>query len=273
MWSALQHAAGAYRRLVSVRLRGQLQYRVPFLLDVAASAISVGIGFTATALIFDRFETIGGWSLGEVAFLYGLIAIGFGLVETFLGGFSPGTFSTLVQRGTLDQILLRPVSTTLQILASDLVLRRLTRVVQGIAALSISLSVLDVRWTVARAAYLPVVVASIAAFFSGLFIIGSTTTFWTVQRLEVINVFTYGGSEMMAYPMHIYAGWMRRFFTYVVPAIFVSYCPALYLLDKPDPLGMPSWTAFVAPPAGFGTLAVALAFWRIGLHHYTSTGT
>jgi ABC-2 type transport system permease protein len=66
---------------------------------------------------------------------------------------------------------------------------------------------------------------------------------------------------------------MRRFFTYILPAIFMNYYPALYFLDKPDPLGMPAFAPFLAPLAGIGLLLASLAFWRFGLRHYTGTGT
>jgi ABC-2 type transport system permease protein len=56
-------------------------------------------------------------------------------------------------------------------------------------------------------------------------------------------------------------------------AIFVIYYPALYFLDKPDPLGMPPFAPFVAPLVGAGLLLASLAFWRFGLRHYTGTGT
>ncbi|MEW5988101.1 MAG: ABC-2 family transporter protein, partial [Chloroflexota bacterium] len=90
---------------------------------------------------------------------------------------------------------------------------------------------------------------------------------------EVVNIFTYGGSEMMSYPMSIYQGWLRRFFTFVVPAIFLNYYPALYFLDKPDPLGLPAVAPFLAPVVGLGVLTLALLFWRFGVRHYQSTGT
>lgn len=77
----------------------------------------------------------------------------------------------------------------------------------------------------------------------------------------------------MAYPMHIYSDWMRRFFTYILPAIFLNYAPALYFLDKPDPLGLPPFAAFLAPLAGLGTLLAAALFWQFGMRHYKSTGT
>jgi ABC-2 type transport system permease protein len=104
-------------------------------------------------------------------------------------------------------------------------------------------------------------------------VIGATITFWTVESIEAINILTYGGSELMAYPMQIYQDWMRLFFTYVVPAIFLNYYPALYFLDKPDPFHLPVWAHFLAPLAGFGVLGAGLLFWRYGLRHYQSTGS
>jgi ABC-2 type transport system permease protein len=269
MWFAID----VYRRLISIRIRAQLQYRVSFLLNLAASTFATATSFGTLALIFQRFDSIAGWALGEVAFLYGMVETAFGITELFFSGFNPSTFGPMVQRGEFDQLLLRPVSITLQILGADVALRRLSRIAQGVVVFGIALALVDVRWTLTKIAYLPVVLVSMVIFFGGLFIIGSTTTFWTVKRVEAINIFTYGGSEMMAYPMHIYAKWMRRFFTYVVPAIFLNYYPALYFLDKPDPLHMPSFAPFLSPVAGFGTLTAALAFWRFGIRHYASTGT
>ena len=118
-----------------------------------------------------------------------------------------------------------------------------------------------------------VVVASQVLFFGGLFIFGSTLTFWTIQPIEAVNILTYGGTEMMSYPMHIFPDWIRRFFTYIVPSIFLNYYPALYLLDKPDPLHLPGFAPFLAPIAGLVVLAAALIFWRFGLNHYQSTGS
>lgn len=269
MWSAID----TYRRLISIRIRAQLQYRVSFWLDLVAAAFATTTGFGTLVLVFQRFDGIAGWTLGEVAFLYGMVETAFGIMELFFSGFNPSTFGPMVQRGEFDQLLLRPVSITLQVLGSDVALRRLSRITQGIVVFGIALALVDVRWTFAKIAYLPLVLASLAGFFGGLFIVGSTTTFWTVQRIEVINIFTYGGTEMMAYPMHIYTRGMRRFFTYVIPAIFLNYYPALYFLDKPDPLHMPSFAPFLSPVAGLGVLVVALAFWRFGIRHYASTGT
>jgi len=254
-------------------MRAQLEYRVSFVMNQIATSLATAGGFVTIALILQRFEGIGGWSMGEIAFLYGMMDAAFGTAELLFAGFDPDSFAKMVQRGQLDQLLLRPVHVTLQILGSGFVLRRLGRIAQGIAILGISLSLTSLRWTVAKIIYLPIVFGSIVLFFGALYVIGSTSTFWTVQRVEIINIFTYGGSEMMSYPMHIYSQWMRRFFTYILPAIFVNYYPALFFLDKPDPFGMPAFAPFLAPLVGIGLLLASFAFWRFGLRHYTGTGT
>ena len=105
-------------------------------------------------------------------------------------------------------------------------------------------------WTAAKLLYMPVVMLSNLVFFGGLFMTGAAITFWTVESIEVINIFTYGGTEMISYPMDIYPAWLCNFFTFVIPAIFFNYYPALYILDKPDPLGMPAFAPFLAPFAG-----------------------
>jgi ABC-type uncharacterized transport system permease subunit len=55
---------------------------------------------------------------------------------------------------------------------------------------------------------------------------------------------------MISYPMHIYPTWMRSFFTFVVPAIFLNYYPALFFLGKPDPFGLPAFAPFLSPLIG-----------------------
>jgi ABC-2 type transport system permease protein len=262
-----------YFRLITLQIRAQLQYRLAFLLDLLATGLITAVEFGSLALIFQRFKHIAGWSLGEVAFLYGMVTVAFGAMDILFSGFDPGDFGQKVRRGSFDQLLLRPLNITLQVLGSSFVIRRLGKVIQGVIILGLALMLLELQWTLLKLIYLPVVLVSLIGFFGGLFIIGSTITFWTVESIEVVNIFTYGGSEMMSYPMHIYQDWLRRFFTFVIPAIFLNYYPALFFLDKVDPFNMPPFAPFLAPLAGLGVLGAALLFWHFGIRHYQSTGS
>jgi ABC-2 type transport system permease protein len=132
---------------------------------------------------------------------------------------------------------------------------------------------LNIDWTVVKLLYIPILIISQVLFFGSLFIIGATTTFWTMERLEILNIFTYGGSEIMSYPMHIFPRPIRLIFTYLVPAIFMSYFPAVYILDKPDPLNAPGIVSFLAPFVASIMLWLALRFWHFGIRNYQSSGS
>ena len=267
------HSLSLYYRLVSIKVRGQMQYRMSFLFDIGTTALLSGTGFLVLALILQKFEGIAGWSLYEIALLYGMVETSFGLMDMIFSGFDPQYFGNQIRLGSFDQMLLRPINLTLQVFSSEFIARRLGLIFQGCIVLALALSQLHIQWTVAKLFYLPVILVSQICFFGSLFIIGATITFWTIESVEIINVFTYGGTEMMAYPMNIYPRGLLYFFTFILPAIFMNYYPALYLLDKPDPLSMPVFVHFIAPLVGLGLLLLALTFWRFGIRHYQSTGS
>jgi ABC-2 type transport system permease protein len=269
----LVRALGLYLRLLGVQFRSQVHYRSSFLFDVLTTSITSILGFVSLVLVIQRFGNIGGWELAEVAFLYGMVEGAFGVMDLVFSGFDAINFGRRVRLGQLDQMLLRPVSITLQVFGSDFALRRFGRISQGLLILVLAISWLEIEWTFLKVVYLPIVFVSLVLFFGGLFIIGATITFWTIDSIEVMNIFTYGGSEMMSYPMHIYSSGMRKFFTYIIPAIFLNYYPALYFLDKPDPFNFQPAGYFLAPVIGVGVLIAGMAFWTFGLRQYQSTGT
>ncbi len=269
----MKRAFQLYLRLVDVQIRSQMQYRSSFVLETLATGIANSMGFITIALVLQRFDQIAGWELKEVAFLFGLIEFSFGCMDMLFSGFDPDFFSLYIRRGTFDQLLLRPVDITLQVFGSRFISRRIGRMIQGFLIILLAISWNDIHWTFAKILYLPVVILSIIAYFGGLFVVGSAITFWTGESIEAMNALTYGGSEMMSYPMDIYPNWMRQFFTFILPAIFVNYYPALYFLDMPDPFHFPKFVMFLAPIAGFGVLVISMVFWNYGIRHYQSTGT
>lgn len=262
-----------YLALIGAQLRAQMQYRVSMLLEIVATGIIMSLFFISLALVLQRLDTVGGWNLAQIAFLWGMVEMSFGFMDMIFSGFDPANFGRRIRQGTFDQMLLRPVNLTIQVFGDEFIIRRLGRMIQGVAIFVFALILGDIEWTFVKAAYLPFVFAGLVLYFGGLFMIGATITFWTVESVEAINILTYGGSEMVAYPMHIYPDILRRTFTYIIPAAFLNYYPALYLLDLPDPFGLPGWVRFLAPLAGFLIFFGALQFWRFGVRNYHSTGS
>jgi len=61
--------------------------------------------------------------------------------------------------------------------------------------------------------------------------------------------------------------------TFIVPLAFVNWYPALYLLDMPDPLGLPSWLQYASPAVALLAALAAAVAWRAGVRRYRSTGS
>jgi ABC-2 type transport system permease protein len=87
-----------------------------------------------------------------------------------------------------------------------------------------------------------------------------------------VSAVTDAGGFLSQYPIDVYASWLQRFVTVVVPVAFVAYFPALYILDKPDPFGLPDWVPFVSPAVALVAAVVARAVWRFAVRHYRSAG-
>jgi ABC-2 type transport system permease protein len=114
---------------------------------------------------------------------------------------------------------------------------------------------------------------SAALFFSGIFVGTATVAFWWIDSGEFANGFTYGGRDFTSYPVNVYSGLFRRVFAYSLGFAFVGYYPALALLGRPDPLGLPDWLAWCSPLVALLVAAVAALVWRTGVRHYRSTGS
>jgi ABC-2 type transport system permease protein len=263
---------GLYLRLIGARVRSQMQYRASFWLELIGFALVTGLEFVALAILVERFGAIGGWTVPEVALLYGLTSLAFSLAEMIGRGFD-SPFERMILQGAFDGVLARPLGAFFQILASEFQLRRLGRAIQAVLVLAYAVPQLAIAWTFDRLLLVPLTLLSGMSIYIGLIVIGATITFWTIRTPEVINVFTFGGVQMTQYPLSIYQEWLRTLFLFVVPVGFANYPAALYLLGRDDPGGLPIWSAWLAPLAAALFLTAALRFWAFGVSKYASTGS
>lgn len=259
-----------YLNYVSLSVRSQLQYRGSLVLWAFGNLATTGLEFFSIWALFDRFGQIRGWTLAEIALLYGMANVAFALSEAIARGFK--TVERLIRSGEFDRVLVRPRGTAFQVGAEQVDLIKIGRLLQGLAVLAWAIVALDVEWSLAHGALVLAAIIGGACTFSGIFILQGTLAFWTVEALEVAAIVTYGGVETAQYPLSIYATSFRRFFTYVIPLAFLNYIPALALLDRPDE-GMPAWLPWASPLVGVAFLFVSLQVWRLGVRHYTSTGS
>ena len=260
-----------YFRYLGISVRSQMQYRASFIMLSLGHFAVTGIEFLSIWVLFARFGSLEGWTLPEVALFYGLVNVAFSFSDAAARGFD--TFGNMVKSGDFDRLLLRPRSSALQVAGQELTLRRVGRLAQGLAVLVWAATALRIVWSPARVALALLAIVGGACLFFGIVVLQATLAFWTTETLEIVNTVTYGGVQTTQYPLAIYRRWFQRFFIFVVPLACVSYFPVLALLGRPDPLGSPSWFQWLSPLMGPLFLAVALEVWKVGVRHYTSTGS
>ncbi len=262
---------GIYAYVGRSRLRAGAQYRLSFVLQVVGSGVLTFLDFIGILVVFTRIDALAGWDIHEIAFLYGTSYVVFKTADMFLGNLDK--LPMFIRMGTFDQILTRPLGTLGQVLSSDVDVRHIGGVAQGVAVLVYALSGISIDWTLGRVAVFVSMLLSAFVIFAALWIIMNSIAFWTIDAREFANAFTYGGNFFTQHPLNMFAKWMQRLFGFVLVLGFVNYFPSLYLLDHDDPTGAPVVLRFVSPLAAIVASVVAGLVWRLAVRHYRSTGS
>lgn len=255
--------------LAMAALRSELQYRGNFFM-MSAGVVYQCTGFAFIWTVLSRFGSIGGWNLGEVAFLFGMRLCAHGLwVAPF---HRLADLDAMVQGGEVDRFLVRPLNPLVQLLTSKLWLGSFGDIVGGVIILCAASTVVDIRWSPGTVCYLAFALVGGALMEVAVQLAAAGLTFRLLStkalRQMIDEVFNTFGS----YPLKIYGARGQLLLTFVLPVAFVAYLPATVLLGRTDELQVAAVIAYAAPLAGAGAFWLAYRFWRRQLRHYQSAG-
>jgi ABC-2 type transport system permease protein len=170
-------------------------------------------------------------------------------------------------------MLVRPVSPLVQVATEDFSPRRFGKLIPTSAVLILAIPRLEVDWTPARLALVPVMIISGTVIFAALWVLTAAVQFVLIDGHQATKAVTYGGGFLTQYPLTLYGREFVRALTFMVPLAFVNWQPTLYILGRPDPLGLPAAFRFASPAVAALLCGVAALAWRTGLRHYRSTGS
>lgn len=264
-------ALAPYVAVLRSRLRSQTAYRRSFALEVVGS---VGVGIIDLAelyVLFTAVDSLGGLRLPAALLVFAMAAFAFGVADMVIGHVDRTPM--YIRTGVLDALLLRPMPVLAQLATSDLQLRRLGRIGVATIALAVAVHLTDLSPDPATIAMVVVTLISGSVIFGALFVCAAALQFWLVDAAEVVNSFTYGANYVSSYSGALLTLPMRAFVTFVIPAMFVAYLPTLALLGLPGPAGTPAWLGYLSPIAAVAACCMAGLLWRLGLRHYTGTGS
>ncbi|WP_436796138.1 ABC transporter permease [Actinospongicola halichondriae] len=241
-------------------------------LQTAGAALLVVCEAVGALILLDRFGGIGGWTASEVLLLFGLADAGLGLGMLAADPLEPPTFSQLLRDGRFDQVLTRPISPLLFVVATDIQIRYLGRFAAGWVIATIALVTSGAAVSIAAVALMVLATVAMAVTVAALLVIGASITMFTIEGTEVLNAFTYGGATMAGWPLQIYSGALRAVFVWAVPVGVSVYVPTLWILGRDGPSGAGRWMLPLVPLLVAAFCGAAALSWRVGLRRYTGVG-
>jgi ABC-2 type transport system permease protein len=259
-----------YRAVLAARIRAQRSYRSNFAVDLSSSLLVGLFELAEVWVVFHSVGSLGGVDLAAIVLVFGLADVSYSLADLAFGHCD--TLPTYLRAGTLDVFYLRPQPLLLQLVTSDISLRRLARAAVGVVAVVVGLSVNDVAWSFDAVALLVLALVSGWATFAAMFVWAAGAQFFLLDGAEATNAFVYGGRYAATQPASVWDRPLKVVFGFLFPMAFTAYLPVVTLLDLPGTEWMPTWLGWCAPLAALWMWGLALLTWRAGVRHYQGGG-
>lgn len=254
-----------YFKFFAMHLKSRMAYKKSFFFAVIGQFLTSFSAFMVVFFLLDRFETVKGYTLGEVLLCASVMWMAFSLAEGFFRGFDQ--FPNVIRSAEFDRLLVRPRGLIFQVLCHQIEFARLGKLIQSLVMLVIGIQLSAVAWTPLRCLCLGLMIACGALVFCALFLLFAALSFFTLEGLEFMNCFTDGAREHGAYPLDVYGQGMLKITTYVIPYALFQYYPLQYLLGR-GPTGY-AFLPLLAPLF----LLPCYAAWRLGVSRYKSAGS
>lgn len=256
---------GLYLKFLSIHLRSAMTYRASFLLSCLGHLFITLNSFLGVAFLLKRFDTVGGYTLPQLALCFSVIISASALAECFGRGFD--MFHRLLSDARFDRIMVRPRPLVFQVLCQEMKPTLVSRLLHALVMMIWAVHSGAVVWTAGKAlVYLLMILCGTACYF-GLLLINAAICFFTLDSVETLNIFTNGTQEYGKYPFGVYGRGVLLLLTFLVPLALVQHWPLQYLLDRG-----PAWYGAL-PVVSLLFLIPCALLWRLGVRHYCSTGS
>lgn len=255
-----------YVKYASVCTQSIMQYKLSFLLMIIARFILAFCELIAIKFLFTGFTQIKGYLYGDVLLCFSIVQMSFTFAELFGNGFR--AFSGMVKGGEFDRMMVRPCSLVLQVIGSRFEVGRTGPLLTALITLVLGIKHSQIAWNVMTVWTMAAMIIGGMLLFIGLFMLGASFCFFSIEDTSLINVLTYGAKSHGKYPIDVYGKGILRFCTYVIPYTLIQYYPLQFLLGKTN-----SWYLALCPLGTIAFLFICYFIWWFGVKHYKSCGS
>ncbi len=245
-------------------MAAEMEYRANFVLATISSVGNL-IGSVFGLFLFYRGDyQFEGWSWSEALIVLGIFTLLQGVASIL---FNPNLNRIVehVQKGTLDFILLKPISSQFWLSTRVLSPWGLPDLLFGSLIVLYAGQQLNLSLIAYGLGLIPLALGIMSLY--GLWFILGATSIWFVKIYNVTEVLR-GLVEAARFPIVAYPVIYRFFFTFVIPIVFLTTIPAEVVLGRVE------WIPILgAAVLAMGSLMGSHFFWRFALRFYTSASS
>lgn len=245
-------------------ISAELEYRINFVISTLTSLGNLAGSIFGLFLFYRTGYSFDGWKWEEAMVVLGVFTLLQGFSNTFLVP-NLNRIVDQVQQGTLDFVLLKPISSQFWLSTRTVSPWGLPDLIFASVLLGYAGSRLGLQASNYLLSAIPLFFGVIS-LYSIWFVLGATSI-WFVKIYNVTEVLR-GLLEAGRYPMVAYPVAYRFFFTFVVPVAFLTTVPAESILGRVQLISVAG--------AGFLSLFLfvfSMGFWRFALRFYTSASS
>lgn len=258
----------AYTRTI---MKAWFQYKVDALLRSLAVFLRESTGVIVIYFALLKFDTLNGWNMQEMLFLFSLLFLTYGIMILFFTGLRD--FGWMVRTGGFDRFLLRPRGVLFQLIFVNADwFAAIGHGSLGIVLFILTAGRVGIQWNAITILYYILAIAGGVLIQGAVFLFLATLNIYLLETGSLKEVFYWNARKFAGYPISIFHKAVQVCMIYVVPFAFVNYFPAQFLLRKPDMQQFPEVFMYITPLVGGGMYLLAYLFWRYSLRYYKSSG-
>ena len=261
-----------YSRFLKVYIKGLLEYRFAFFMDVFVNAFTHLVGFLNIWILLKNFTDIGGWSYYEIMFLYSVNLLPFGIAGLFI--WAPMVnLEQMVRDGSFDSILIKPLSPFAFMICKGFQHTFLGHIVVAIILFCSSIKNSNYIQNPRDALLVGLILVCAFIIHSCMMVIISSLSFWIVKTNTLFEIVIYNVRNFVNYPLSIYNIFIRALLTFLIPYAFVNYYPlsAVKNIQSGDSRGF--FLLIISVGVTMLILGLTCGLWKKGIQHYNSTGS
>lgn len=259
--------ARLYVTLQMAQLRAAVEYRADFWIGIVGAMLQQAAGLVFVSALFAQIPDVAGWTAWNVAILYGLAMIPKGITELFCDG--PWMLRDKVNTGEFDRVLVRPISPALQSATAIVSIHGLGQLILGTVVLWVGISRSEIFLTWWTLPFLLMTILASSIMIGALNYVINMIGFWEPSAQSALPTMLTLMIDFAKFPLDVFNLVIRGLVTVVVPYAFISYFPALLLLDR-DTLWR--WLGLATPVVAALVVTLTAWLWSKALNRYQGVG-